>query len=63
VVGHTLTFKASISRLYPNQKLGDVTIDKRWFSFNASFRTEDHTPASLSEEIKKGHAFCYVLGV
>jgi hypothetical protein len=56
------SFPVSINRLYPGEKLGPPTTDKRWFSFNASFRNETHTPASLLAEIKNGHAFCCFLG-
>jgi hypothetical protein len=58
MVSNNLQFAVAINRLYPGTKLGPAGTDTRWGAFNGGFKVETHTPESLLEEIKQGHAFC-----
>jgi hypothetical protein len=60
--GVALQFRTPISRLYPAQKLGLPPSEKRWARYNASFKSEMHTPESLLAEVASGYAFTAVLG-
>ena len=55
-------FWVSINRFWPAQKLGMPPSERRWAGYNNSFVTEEHTSASLLEQIALGYSFCAVLG-
>ncbi len=57
-----LRSNVSINRTCPGEKLGPPPSEKRWAKYNGSFVTEEHTPATLLEQIALGYSFCAVLG-
>ena len=61
-MGLDMGFKVSINRTWPGQKLGLPPSEKRWTKYNGSFDAEEHTPASLLEQIARGYSFSPVLG-
>ena len=55
-----VTFDVGINPLWPGEKLPQG--DPRWGEFNGAFRTEQHTPESLFNEVaKRGYAFSAAL--
>jgi hypothetical protein len=54
-------FRVSINRRWPGQKLGLPPAETRWARYNASFRSEEHTPESLLREVAQGYSFAAVL--
>jgi hypothetical protein len=57
-----LRFSISINRMLPAQKLGMPPEEKRWAKYNSRFKAEEHTAASLLQEIAQGYSFTSVLG-
>ena len=55
-------FHISINRRWPAQKLRLPPDEWRWSRYNGSFVAEEHTPASLVDQISQGYSFTAVLG-
>ena len=52
----TVELRVSINRMCPGEKLPRG--DKRHYHYHGGFRAETHTPESLFQEVRRGHAFC-----
>lgn len=52
--------EVSINRHFPGRKL--AISDPRWAIYNSAFTPESHSAQILLEQVRRGHAFCSVLG-